>query len=461
MEAVRGDTEQVGDEQPQRVRVLVRGVVGEVAGVGIVVDEAGAAFERRVALAVLGEPPAVRARRRGELPVRIAVGPVPLEHEVVPDLVEHGGRAVVECGVHVGERGQRFVRDVDELARVLGERTVAATTIATGSPTKRTRSVASGPNAGVCNPAGPAPRITPTTPSRSAAVSTRSTPGSARAAWRRPRRRARARTGCARTRRAGVRGVEIVDELPTAAEQAGVLDPGDAGSDEAAHAPAGSLCTAVPHVLADRPPSRPAPCSRASRGPARVGPGGGPPTSRRHRPRCRRGATASPIPPDPPTTIADIELTSRPSWYRYRDGGTVDEHTRGATCTASLQAHDPPGRRRASRVSKTLACCAVVGTSSTTSNHPGSATPRSCAARSHMHASTRSTPLPRARCLASTSCSPPPISTTSSASCEARDLRACTRPRSDRWRATGFGSSATRWRSSSPRAAPSPRTRAS
>ena len=55
MEAVRGETEQVGDEQPQRMRVLVRGVVGEVAGVGVVIDEAGAAFERRVALAVLRE----------------------------------------------------------------------------------------------------------------------------------------------------------------------------------------------------------------------------------------------------------------------------------------------------------------------------------------------------------------------------------------------------------------------
>ena len=39
------------------MRILVRGVVREVAGVGIVVDETGAAFERRVALAVLREAP--------------------------------------------------------------------------------------------------------------------------------------------------------------------------------------------------------------------------------------------------------------------------------------------------------------------------------------------------------------------------------------------------------------------
>ena len=49
--------------------------------------------------------------------------------------------------------------------------------------------------------------------------------------------------------------MEIVDELPTAAEQPGVLDPGYTGSDEAAHAPAGSPCTAAPPCA--RRPTRP------------------------------------------------------------------------------------------------------------------------------------------------------------------------------------------------------------
>ena len=62
VEAVRGHAEQVGDEEAQRVRVLVGRVVGELAGVGVVVDEAGAPFERHVALAVLREAPACHVR---------------------------------------------------------------------------------------------------------------------------------------------------------------------------------------------------------------------------------------------------------------------------------------------------------------------------------------------------------------------------------------------------------------
>jgi len=74
---------------------------------------------------------------------------------------------------------QFFVIDVDELDRVLG---LGATTSATGSPTKRTSSSASG-GRGVSGPAGPIEvcHCSLTSPFRSAAVNTNRTPGAASA----------------------------------------------------------------------------------------------------------------------------------------------------------------------------------------------------------------------------------------------------------------------------------------
>jgi hypothetical protein len=59
---------------------------------------------------------------------------------------------------------------------------LSATTRATGSPTKRTACDASTPNTGAWKPSGPMTTTGCTTPSRSAAVRTATTPGTAAAA---------------------------------------------------------------------------------------------------------------------------------------------------------------------------------------------------------------------------------------------------------------------------------------
>ena len=159
------------------------------------------------------------------------------------------GAPGADRGVDVGECGQRLVVDGDQLARVLGEGAARGHDEGDGIADEAGAVAGQGAERGRGSPAGPAPRMGPTTPSRSAAVSTRSTPGNARAAVTSTRGRG---VGERAAHERGVPqpgGFDVVDEVPPAAEQAGVFDPGYPGPDEPAHAPA--IPTPPPEVLAD------------------------------------------------------------------------------------------------------------------------------------------------------------------------------------------------------------------
>ena len=115
--------EQRRDRQPQRVRVLVRDVDLELARLGVEVGEDRTSFERDVGHALLRERlrhDRVRLRERG---VDVAVAVLAVVHDVGAELLEQRCARRIECVGDRHHRGQRLDVDVDELARVLGERT--------------------------------------------------------------------------------------------------------------------------------------------------------------------------------------------------------------------------------------------------------------------------------------------------------------------------------------------------
>ncbi len=115
-----GDVEQLRHREAERVRALVRDVVGEGAGDRLVVRDAAAGLERRVADAVLDE-----AARHDEIGAgEHLVDRPPLRgvavDDVVAPLVEERRRRRVERVLHVDDRSERLVVDLDEVAAVGG-----------------------------------------------------------------------------------------------------------------------------------------------------------------------------------------------------------------------------------------------------------------------------------------------------------------------------------------------------
>ena len=121
-DAVLGDTEQAGAEQPHFVRRLRRRVDREVAGRARVVDDERAPFHRHRGVRLLEDgshPPRARPLRRRR---RARPTGSPL---ITPTTLEPWARVHERVGVLglrvVDDRRERLVVDVDQLGRVLGD----------------------------------------------------------------------------------------------------------------------------------------------------------------------------------------------------------------------------------------------------------------------------------------------------------------------------------------------------
>ena len=119
---VGGIVEQRRDREPQRVRVLVRDIDHELAGLRTEVGEERAAFHRHVGHAGLLEVCRNHLVGTRERPVGIAVNVGAVVHHVGAELVEQRGARRIERVFDRNDRRERLDVDVDQLTRVLRER---------------------------------------------------------------------------------------------------------------------------------------------------------------------------------------------------------------------------------------------------------------------------------------------------------------------------------------------------
>ena len=200
-----------------------------------VVDDEAAPFHRHGRVGLLVDRLAHHVGGGGEHVVerRRRAGPPISPMTFEPWLSCTSASASSAVGV-VDDRRQRLVVDVDQLGRVLGEVRLSATTSATGSPTKRTSSSASG-GRGVSGLAGPIEVCHCSLTSRVEVGGGEHGvhAGRARAPPRCRSRGSRARANGLRTKRRvqhpGQRDVVDVGAVP--GEQPGVLDAVDARPD--------------------------------------------------------------------------------------------------------------------------------------------------------------------------------------------------------------------------------------
>ena len=117
-----GDMQRVDREPAPQIVRLLRGRMERVAvACGVVVAQIGARLDRIGRQAVVVEAELHDLRRRGHRRLGLAAVPaLDLEHEIAAELCVHQRRARRDGVARGGDRGQRIVRDLHRLGRVLG-----------------------------------------------------------------------------------------------------------------------------------------------------------------------------------------------------------------------------------------------------------------------------------------------------------------------------------------------------